>query len=82
MIHLTKVERAQIKAMREEISPWGLATAVIMGGKHVILQVWSRDGHAYRLVVACTPRSAGWSVMMARAKAKRLVRLINTRAGY
>lgn len=81
-MNLTKIERAQIEVMRQEITPWGLGSAVEMGGKHVVMKVWGRDGSQYRLVIACTPRSDGNSLKAARGSARRLVRLINGRAGY
>jgi hypothetical protein len=79
---LTKIERQQVDVMRQELTPWGLSTALVMGGKHLALKVWGRDGSDYRLVIACTPRSDGHTLNQARQKARRLVRLINERAGY
>jgi len=79
---LTKVERAQIEAARAVLSPWGLASAVEMGGKHVILRVWARCGAEHRLAIMCTPRNPDDAVDFARQKAVRLMRLINERAGY
>lgn len=81
-MNLTKIERLQIEVMRQEISPWGLATAVVMGGKHMVMKVWAPDGAQHRLTIACTPRSDGTTLKMARSNARRLVRLINGRAGY
>lgn len=79
---LTKIERQQLAIMREELTPWGLSSVVARGGKHLILKVWGPDGSAYRLVLACTPRSDGQTLDHARQNARRLVRRINERAGY
>lgn len=81
-LQLKKIQRQQLEIMRQELTPWGLASAVIMGGKHLILQVWGPDGSAYRLVVPGTPRSDGQSLDHARQNARKLVRRINVRAGY
>lgn len=81
-LHLTKPQRLQIEVMRQEISPWGLASAVVMGGVHMHLKVWDREGRSHVLVISCTPRDIGHAVNFARQKARRLVRLINERAGY
>ena len=79
---LTKVERQQLEIMRQELTPWGLTTALAMGCKHLVLKVWAPDGSAHRLVLSCTPRSDGNTLNYARQNARRLVRLINERAGY
>lgn len=81
-ISLTKIERQQVEVMRQELTPWGLSSAVMMGGKHVKLRVWARDGSVHALTVACTPRSGQHALQHARQNAARLVRLINERAGY
>lgn len=81
-LHLTKPQRLQIDVMRQEISPWGLATAIEMGGVHMKLKVWDREGGAHVLVVSCTPRNLGDTLTLCRQRARRLVRLINGRAGY
>lgn len=81
-LSLTKIERLQLEIMRQELTPWGLSSAVVMGGKHLILKVWGPDGGVYRLVLACTPRSDGHTLNFARQNARRLVRTINGRAGY
>ena len=79
---LTKIERLQLDIMRQELTPWALSSAVVRGGKHLILKVWAPDGSVYRLVLACTPRSDGHTLDHARQSARRLVRRINERAGY
>ncbi len=81
-LQITKRERLQIVAVREVFSPWGLATAVEMGGKHLILKVWARDGVIYRMPIACTPRNEGDAIGYTRQRARRLLRLINAREGY
>lgn len=78
----TKIERLQLLVMRQELTPWGLASAVAMGGKHKILKVWAPDGSVYRLVLASTPQNDGNTLNYARQNARRLVRTINGRAGY
>lgn len=78
---LTRIQRLQLAIMREIISPWGLQTALIMGGKHMALKVWSRRGDQYRLTLVCRPRSDGQSLDHARQNAARLIRRINAEEG-
>lgn len=81
-LHLTKVQRLQIDVMRQELTPWGLGSAIEMGGQHMRLKVWARDGSVHGLTVLCTPRDAGDAVNTARQRARRLVRSLNARMGY
>lgn len=81
-LSLTKTQKLQIKVARQELTPWGLSSSVEMGGKHPFIRVEARDGSQYRLTVSCTPRSSGHCLEHMRQNARRLVRLINQRAGY
>lgn len=81
-LHLTKIEKLQVKVIQDVFTPWGLGTAVDMGGKHLRIRVFARDGTVHRLTVACTPRCGEHSLTMARKHALRLLRLLNAGAGY
>lgn len=81
-VALTRVQRLQLQAARDILTPWGLATAVEMGGKHLLLKVWDRAGHLHKVVIACTPRCDEHSINFMRQKTQRLLRLINAREGY
>ncbi|WP_298161109.1 hypothetical protein [Brevundimonas sp.] len=81
-LHLTKIQRRQVEVARQEISPWGLASAIEMGGKHLVLKVWSRSGEIHRITIACTPRNGGDALDITRQRSKRLLRQINAREGY
>lgn len=81
-LRLTKTMRRQIDAIREVLAPWGLGSAIIYDGPHLVVKVWDRNGGAHRLSICCTPKSRDAAVNKAASKAKRLVRLLNERAGY
>ncbi|MCO8030111.1 hypothetical protein NI454_09120 [Brevundimonas diminuta] len=81
-LSLTKVERRQVQIVREELTPWGLTTAVEMGGKHLSVRVFARDGGVHRITLSCTPKCGDSAVNMTRQKVRKLLRLINGRAGY
>jgi hypothetical protein len=81
-IHLTKAARLQVEAIREVLAPWGLASQLVNEGPHMCLKVTGPRGGVWRLMIAGTPRDADAAVVMARGKARRLVRQINGRAGY
>lgn len=81
-LRLTKIERLQLDVMRQELTPWGLPTALMMGGKHLKLKVWGRDGAAHVLIISCTPRNDGMALDHARQKARRLARELAEREGY
>ncbi len=81
-LHLTKTMRAQVAVIREVLAPWGLGSAILNEGPHMVVKVFARDGGGYRLSIVCTPKSREAAVNKARQRAKALVRLINARAGY
>jgi len=81
-LSLTKVERRQVQIVREELTPWGLSSVVEMGGKHLSVRVFARDGGEHRLTLSCTPKCGDTAVSMTRRNARALLRLINGRAGY
>lgn len=79
---LTKTMRRQIEAIREVVSPWGLGTAVVNEGPHMVVKVFAPDGGAHRISISSTPRCRDAAVHFAVQKARRLLRHINERAGY
>ena len=81
-LHLTRVMRAQIAAIREVVTPWGLGTALVNEGPHMVVKVFARDGGAHRLTIACTPKDRDAAINKARQNAKRLLRHLNARAGF
>lgn len=81
-LHLTKVEKLQLRMVREVFTPWGLATAVEVRGKHLSLKIWDRDGRIHRMTIACTPRCGENAAEISQQRARRLLRQINAEAGY
>lgn len=81
-LRLTKTMREQIAAIREVLSPWGLGTALINEGPHLVVKVFDRQGHGHRLTIASTPKCRGSAANKARSTAKRLLRFLNERDGY
>lgn len=79
---LTKTMRQQIEAIRDVFSPWGLGTAVVNEGPHMVVKVFAPDGGAHRISISSTPRCRDAAVRFASQKARRLLRHINQRAGY
>lgn len=81
-LRLTRVMRAQIAVIREVMAPWGLGTAIVNEGPHLVVKVFARDGGAHRLSISCTPKERDAAVNNARQNAKRLLSHLNARAGY
>jgi hypothetical protein len=81
-MRLTRAMRDQIDAIREVLRPWGLQSDLAYDGPHLAVKVHGPRGGVWRLTIASTPRDAANAVGVARQNAKRLVREINSRAGY
>ncbi len=81
-LRLTRTMRAQIGAIRDVLTPWGLGTALVNEGPHLVVKVFARDGGAHRLTISCTPKDRDKAINKARQNAKRLLTHLNARAGF
>ncbi|WP_313010674.1 hypothetical protein [Brevundimonas sp.] len=81
-LRLTRTMRAQIAAIRDVLTPWGLGTALVNEGPHLVVKVFARDGGAHRLTISCTPKDRDAAINKARQNAKRLLTHLNARAGF
>lgn len=81
-MRLTRTMRAQIAAIRDVLTPWGLGTALVNEGPHLVVKVFARDGGAHRLTISCTPKDRDKATNKARQNAKRLLTHLNARAGF
>lgn len=81
-LRLTRTMRAQIGAIREVLTPWGLSTALVNEGPHMVVKVFARDGGAHRLTISSTPKDRDVAINKARQNAKRLLTHLNARAGF
>lgn len=78
---ITKTQQDQIDAVAEVLQPWGLTWTAEMGGKHLMVRVKGPKGGEWKITIACTPRSNGFAIDLARQKARRVVHDINNRLG-